>query len=295
MRLSTIGFLGGQALLSIKRNGLMSLASAGTVAVSLFVLGTFLLLTLNANMLAATIESNVEIAVLLDRNAGAAEIKAVSEDVSVLSGVVKVTHITKDEALATMAKQFGEKHNLLQALGGTNPLPDSLIVKVENPRMVGEIAETISKFDFVDKVRYGKGLVEKLFSILDWIRWLGVGVVILLSLAAVFLIAVTVRLTVFARKEEIAIMKYVGASNWFIRWPFFLEGLVLGTLGSLLAAGALYFSYNKLVGYVATTVNFVPLITDPDYLLHILAYLLAGGAALGACGSAVSVRKFLKV
>lgn len=292
--LSTLGFLIGQAMLSIRRNGLMSLASVGTVAVSLFLLGAFLMLALNANMLAGTIESNVEIAVMLSQKASAEEVLGTQEDVAALTGVLAVTRITKDQALQTMSQQFGSKHDLLQSLGGINPLPEALVVKVDHPRRVGEIAETIGRFNHVDKVRYGEGMVENLFSVLDWVRWLGAGLVVLLSLAAVFLIAITVRLTVFARKEEITIMKYVGATNWFIRLPFFIEGLVLGSLGSLLAAAALYLSYNQLVIYVASTVTFVPLITDANYLLNILIYLLVGGATLGACGSVVSVRKFLK-
>ncbi|WP_366923814.1 permease-like cell division protein FtsX [Metallumcola ferriviriculae] len=295
MKFSTFGFLGGQAVSSIRRNGLMSLASIGIVAVSLFLLGTFLMMALNANMMATAIETDVEIAVLLDSNASAAQVQSVSDDVSALGEVINVTHIAKDQALDSMEMRFGEEHDLLQSLGGINPLPDSLIVKVREPRLVGEVADTIGRFNFVDKVRYGQGWVEQLFAVLDWVRWLGAGVVVLLSLAAVFLIAITVRLTVFARKDEIAIMKYVGATNWFIRLPFFVEGLLLGTFGSLLAGIGLYFGYSQLVGYVAATVNFVPMITDMGYLLNILVYLLAGGALLGACGSAVSVRKFLKV
>ncbi|MBO8168450.1 MAG: ABC transporter permease [Thermoanaerobacteraceae bacterium] len=295
MKLTTVKFLIGQALVSIKRNGMMSLASTGTVAISMFVLGTFLLLALNANLVADTIESNVEIAVLLDADATPEEINSTYEDIVALDGVLEVTHIPKEEALDRLSRQFGEEHDLLQALGGVNPLPDSFIVKVENPRMVGEVAEVLSRFNYVDKVRYGKGLVEKLFSILDWVRWLGTAVVVLLSLAAVFLIAITIRLTVFARREEITIMKYVGATNWFIRWPFFLEGLFLGTLGSLLATAALYYSYSYLVGYVAASISFIPLITDREFLLQVLLCLLAGGAVLGAVGSAISVRRFLKV
>ncbi len=295
MKLTTIRFLVGQALSSIKRNGMMSLASIGTVAISMFVLGTFLLLALNANLVADAIETNVEIAVLVHPDASKETIDSTYNDISSLNGVMAVTHVGKDEALAGLEKQFGEGHDLLRSLGGVNPLPDSFIVKVENPRLVSKVADVIGGFSSVDKVRYGKGMIEKLFSVLDWVRWLGAGIAVLLSLAAVFLIAITVRITVFARGDEITIMKYVGATNWFIRLPFFLEGLILGTLGSLLAATAIYFSYSKLVSYVILTVNFIPLITDKEFILQLLLYLLVGGAVLGSIGSAVSVRKFLKV
>jgi len=144
-------------------------------------------------------------------------------------------------------------------------------------------------------VRYGQGLVEKLLSLTHWLRTAGLVIIAAIALAAIFLIATTIRLTVFARRREIGIMKLVGATNWYIRWPFFLEGMMIGFLGAAVAVAAIHIFYGKLTQNIALTISFLPVMKDTAVLYDIYKNLIIMGTALGALGSAISLRRFLKV
>lgn len=273
----------------------MSLASILTVAVSLFICGVFWLLVMNVNYLAYSIESEVEIKAYFHMDTSSEQMEKLTQEISSYEGVREVTFVTRDDALKILRKQFGGEHNLVAALGGENPLPDSLTIKTHTAEDVIPVAERIEKISEFEKVRYGQGVVEKLFAVINWVRLLGVGMMLLLALAAVVLIAITIRLTVYARSKEITIMKYVGATDWFIRWPFLLEGMFLGLTGSLVAVGVLFWSYSALLENVSVTLGFIQLINEADTVWRINLGLLAMGTALGAVGSVVSLRKFLKV
>ncbi|HEX3032744.1 MAG TPA: FtsX-like permease family protein, partial [Bacillota bacterium] len=161
--------------------------------------------------------------------------------------------------------------------------------------LVKTTALAIEKLQGVEKVKYGQGVVEKLFVITRWIRMSGLAIMGLLSLAAVFLISTTIRLTVFARRREISIMKYLGATDWFIRWPFVLEGIMLGLAGALVSVLMLYFGYHSLLQVVTTTLPFVPMQKETSIILNVYELIVALGAVIGALGSLISVRKYLKV
>jgi cell division transport system permease protein len=138
-------------------------------------------------------------------------------------------------------------------------------------------------------------LVEKLFALTNWVRIIGLILIVFLAVSAIFLIATTTRLTFFARRKEINIMKYVGATDWFVRWPFLLEGVILGGIGALLTVGILYLSYGMLTVKLQQTITFLPLVTDSNDMLTIYGVLLGLGVLLGAIGSSISMRKYLRV
>ncbi len=291
----TIAYYFRQAVISMGRNTGMSIAAALTVAIALFILGSFLLLVTNANFIAGVLESNVEIAAYLDVDMPRKDAEQMAQQVAAMDLVADVRLVPKEEGLNQLRKQFGDRHDLLSALGGVNPLPDYLKIKVTEPEGVRAVAEAVAGLEGVEKVNYGELVVYRLFSVIYWVRWLGLGSMILLSLSAVFLVAITVRLTVFARRREINIMKYVGATDWFIRWPFFLEGMFLGLTGALVAVASLYGTYQFLVSNIGPALPFVPLVTDSLTVMRHLAWLLLAGTAVGALGSAISVHRFLKV
>lgn len=295
MKIRTAGYFFRQAFVSLRRNGWMGIAAIATVAITLFIVGIFTLLVLNANFIATGLESNVEIVAFMQVDASRSEVLGVKEQIEAIKGVAQVTLVTKEEGLAALNRQFGKDHDLTSALGGNNPLPDYYRVKAESPDYVQTIARTMEQVAYVDKVDYGQGVVEKLFAVIRWVRYMGSGIVLLLSLGAIFLIATTIRLAVFARRKEINIMKYIGATDWFIRWPFFIEGMILGLMGALLAAGALYFTYDFLLSNLRYSISFIPLISDQMMIVKILLSLLASGALVGALGSVISVRRFLQV
>lgn len=294
MKIRTIGYFFKESLVSLKRNGWMSFASVLTVAISLFVCGVFFLLVLNVNNVADNIESSVEIRAYLQEDTSEEDIDAVKKQIEALPGVKSVDFISRDEALNSLKSQFGDKGDLLDALGD-NPLPNSFTVKTKTADDAVPVAQSMENTNYFEKVRYGQGMVEKLLALISWVRLLGVGIMALLGVAAVVLVAITIRLTVYARKKEITIMKYVGATDWFIRWPFFLEGLFLGLIGSLVAVLLLFWSYSSLLENVSVSLAFIQLVSEPDLLWKISMGMIVAGTSLGALGSVISLRKFLKV
>lgn len=295
MKFRNAGYSFKEAFKSMFRNGWMSAASIATVTVSLIILGAFVLVVANTNYIASQMESDVEIAAYLEVNTPEEETGEVKEAVSDLPGVAEVELIPKEEGLEQLSEQFGEDHDLVAAMGGKNPLPDYILVKAEEPERVASLAKQIQALDYVESVDYGQGVVERLFSLANWIRVGGLVTIVLLAAATVFLIAITIRITIFARKKEIEIMQCVGASRWFIRAPFFLEGLFLGLIGSLMSCLVLYFAYNILIEKIASTMSFIPVVTDINLLVSILLVVLLAGPLVGAVGSMLSLRRFLEV
>ncbi len=295
MKLRTTGYFFKQAGISLWRNFWMSLAAVASVAISMFLLGAFLLLVFNVNYFASSLQSNVEIAVFLQVDTPRQEAYQVRDQVKAMPGVTEVTLVPKEEGLKQLSQQFGGQEELLEATGGVNPLPDYLRIRVADPETIHEVARAIAGLPGVEKVNYGQEVVERLFAVVRWLRWLGAGIILFLGLGALFLIIITIRLTVYSRRREISIMKYVGATDWFIRWPFFLEGLFLGLAGSGCAALAVYAGYNLFLTRAGSALVFIPLLNDRDLLLSSVLSLMAGGALVGAIGSLLSIRRFLKV
>jgi cell division transport system permease protein len=224
-----------------------------------------------------------------------AEVLKVEEQIRGIKGVAEVTLVTKEEGIESLNRRFGQDYDLLSSLGGVNPLPDLYRIKATSPEDVESVAQTLKRVTHVDKVDYGQEMVEKLFAVIRWVRVMGAGTVLLLALAAIFLVATTIRLTVFARRKEIHIMKYIGATDWFIRWPFFIEGMVLGFIGALFAGLALYFTYDFIATNLRYNLTFIPLISDMSLIIRVLGFLLAAGTMVGALGSLISIRRFLQV
>ncbi len=295
MKINTIGYFFREAFASLRRNGWMALASASTAAVALMILGASLLVVLNTDYFATTVESEVEIAVFLNDKVDAQRAFDIGEEIKRVPGVREARFVSKDDALAELKKNFEQKRGVLDTLGENNPLPDKYRVKVDKPEQVRPAADKFGTIEGVAKVKYGQGVVEKLFAITKWVRITGLVVMGLLALAAIFLISTTIRLTVFARRREINIMKYLGATDWFIRWPFILEGIILGLLGSLVAVLVLYFAYYNLNQALLQSFPFVPMQRDMSIILKVYELIIGIGVGLGAIGSMISVRRFLKV
>ncbi|MDN5347759.1 MAG: cell division transport system permease protein [Clostridia bacterium] len=295
MKLRTLGYFVRQAWYSMWRNAWLSLAAMASVAVSLFILGAFLLLAFNVENIARTLQSNVEIAVFLKVETPRQKAIATGEAIRKLPGVTAVDFIPKEEGLRILSQQLGNEHDLLGALGGVNPLPDLFRVRVSDPAEIQTLAAAIASLPEVEKVNYGQAVVERLLQVIRWLRWLGAGLILMLGLGALFLVILTIRLAIYSRRREISIMKYVGATDWFIRWPFLLEGLFLGLAGAGIAGFFLYAGYNFLVQQVRLALVFVPLVTDASLIQMSIWGLVAGGAFIGIAGTYFSMRRFLRV
>ena len=295
MKLRTSEYFIQETLRSLRRNNWMSFASVGTVAVSLFVLGVFLLLVLNMNRLASSLESQVQISVYLADGLSESARKDIASDIEALQGIEEIRYVPKEEAKERLAKRLGDQKYLLDALGEKNPLPDSFEVVLKSPALVETAAAAITRMDGVEQAKYGQDVIEHLFAITRLIRIFGLALMVLLAGATLFIISNTIRLTVFARRKEVAIMKYVGATDWFIRWPFLLEGMVLGFVGGVLAAIALQSFYAAMAAKIYETLAFFPLLPQYPYMYYVSVAILLSGMGIGALGSTISLKRFLKV
>jgi cell division transport system permease protein len=295
MKIRTMEYFIKEALYSLKRNGLMSFASVTTVALSLLILGLFLVMVLNLNNMASALESQVQISVYLQDGLSDFEMREVGTRITKLPGVVQVNFISKEDAMKRFKERLGEQQSLLNALGDANPLPNAFEVKVDRTDRVKTAAQAMMQLKGVENAKYGQEVIEQLFALTKMVRIFGLVIIVFLALAALFIISNTIRITVFARRKEIGIMKYVGATDWFIRWPFLLEGMMLGFGGALLAVLFLNETYGVLIHQVYESLAFLPLIPQYPFITHISVVLLMAGTVIGALGSTISLRRFMKV
>lgn len=295
MKIRTIEYFVREAFSSLRHNAMMSVASVSTVALSLLILGVFLIMVLNLNNMASALESQVQISVYLQDNVNEKEVREVGTKITKLSGVTQVTFVNKEEALTRFKQRLGEQQGLLTALGETNPLPNSFEVKVDKPDRVKPVAQAISQMQGVENAKFGQEIIEQLFNLTKMVRIFGLAIIVFLAFAALFIISNTIRITVFARRKEIGIMKYVGATDWFIRWPFLIEGMILGFCGAAIAVLLLSKSYSMLTEQIYESLAFLPLIPKYPFLTNISIVLMVVGTAIGALGSTISLKRFMKV
>ncbi|QJW48187.1 ABC transporter permease [bacterium BFN5] len=295
MRIRTVEYFIKEAVISLRRNGLMSFASVSTVALSLLILGIFLILVLNLNNMASALESQVQITVYLKDDMSDLEMREVGTRISKLQGVSHVMFVSKEEAMERFKDRLGDQQSLLTALGDTNPLPNAFEVKVDRPERVKAAAKSIGELHGVENTKFGQEVIDQLFKLTKMVRIFGLVLIVFLALAALFIISNTIRLTVFARRKEIGIMKYVGATDWFIRWPFLIEGMILGFGGALIAVLILSRSYSAITQQIYTSLAFLPLIPEDPFIPNISMMMLVVGTAIGALGSTISLKRFMKV
>lgn len=295
MKFRTFGYFIKEGMANLGRNSLMSLASIGSVASALIILGIFLIITLNFNFIVDTVESQVEITAYLDDSLMDEEISRIGRELIQVHGVKEVTFVSREQALKEFREQLGDKEGLLAAMEKDNPLPNSYRIRTQQPEIVKDVANMIGRIEGIAEVKYGKEIVDKLFKITGIIRFVGISVMAVLSIISIFIISNTIKLTVYARRREIEIMKYIGATDWFIRWPFLIEGMVLGFLGSLIAVGVLNVAYYYLFNFVVLNIPIITLLPFDVFLYDLSIWFLGIGTFIGAVGSGISIRRFLRV
>lgn len=286
-----------EGIKNVFRNGWMSIASIAAVTVTLILVGAFLALMLNLNQMAENIEEDVEISVHIDRTADDAQIKVLGKQIEQIDQVATVLFSSKDDELKKLIDSMGEEGRSWELFEQDNPLSHAFIVQAKHPNDTASIASKIESFDGVDEVIYGKDVVERLFQFNKYARTIGVVLIIGLVFTAIFLISNTIKLTIMARSREIGIMKLVGATNGFIRWPFFIEGMLLGILGSLIPIGVITGGYYYIDTNLShqITFNFVKLLPFNPFAWQLSLLIISIGALIGIWGSVMSVRKFLRV
>ncbi len=279
---------------NIGRNRWMTFASISAVTVTLLLVGVFIVMMMNLNKIATNLEEDVEIKVLVDLAANDAAVKELEEKLKSNPNLTDVQFSSNEEELEIMIKGYGEEFALYKQ---GNPLRHVFYVKAATPQDTAKVAKEIEAYDSTYEVKFGEGKIEKLFNVLNTGRNIGIVLIIALLFTAMFLISNTIRLTIVARRQEIEIMKLVGATNNFVRIPFLLEGIWLGILGALLPMILITIAYFNLYDYIQPKLEgelFQPLDKTP-FIFQLNGLLLATGIFIGVWGSFMSVRKFLKV
>ncbi len=292
----TIGYNLKQAFLQIGRNKGMSLASVFAITAMMLILGLFFVITVNVNLFSEMLKSEYdEVEFFLEDGTDADEAQAIMDKFENEPGVQEVAFRSKDDAMKIMKQRWGENGYLLDSLGD-NPLPDSVLVTVDSPENASKITEAAEGMDGIEDVKYYKETVEKLTSISDSLQIGALVVMAFLIVVSVVVVSNTIKLTVFARAREISIMKYIGASNWFIRGPFLVEGIIIGIFSALVSAGVTYLIYDKIVDIIGTDVMTIlscPMVPATYLAMNLVAVFAAMGVSIGACGSIISMRRFL--
>lgn len=282
-----------ESLVSIKRNGLMSLVSISTLALTLSVLGAFILLILWLHGIASTLPDKLEVAVFLEKNAPKQQVMEIRSDIAAMEHVKSATIIPAEIGWEEFKKNMGGQLELSGVEG--NPLPDMIRVRVDDPRFIVGIANKVRAIPLIDEVNEGRDLVEQLVRFADLIKVLGGAAGIVLFLVTTFIISNTIRLTVFARRREIKIMQMVGATNWFIRLPLMFEGMILGAIGGALACGLIYAAASYIVKVVTRVMPLLAQFSVNVEPTQFVGGLTVVGCLVGAVGSMISIRRFLKV
>ncbi|KGF47499.1 cell division protein FtsX [Veillonella montpellierensis DNF00314] len=295
MKIRTSNYFIKEAIKSMKRNGLMTLASISTVALSLFMLGVFICGVVNLNNMAASLENEVQISIYLKDDLSTDQIMAVGKKIKAIPRIKEIKFVNKEEAMKEFKERLGDQQQLVNALNGVNPLPNSYVLTFENPEDVKTTAKMVAQFPGVESSHYGQDVVEELFKVTQVIRIGGIILIAFLAAATLFIISNTIRLTVFARRKEIAIMKYVGATNSFIRWPFLIEGMLLGAIGGLIAIACVWEFYHFITVEVSESLAFFPLIPMYPFFYQLMGVLLGVGIVVGAIGSTISLKQYMKV
>ena len=281
-----------EVITNIKRNPMMSIASISTVMVLCLILGMFTVLIANLEALTDELAGAMQIKVYMDDKFTTADINAFRTKAYGIGHVDKVTFVPKDEAFKKLRERLNAKLSLDDLEG--NPLPDAFQIPVDDPKFLEEVAHKISAIEHVATVDYGREEAKKLMRLNTILRWVGLVILIMLFASTLLIVSNTIRLTVFARRKEIDIMQLVGAADWFIRWPFILEGVLQGVLGAGMAAVLLDISYRMIVPGLQKSITFLPIL-EPNVIMPLLIMaLILLGCLVGAMGSLISVNRYLK-
>jgi cell division transport system permease protein len=289
---------GGRYFLSegaqaFRRNGLMSLAAVTTTVVTLLALGAALIVASTLEYIARQLESQVQAVVYVKDGLSGAAVDALRARLASLPGVTSVVYVSKGEALDRLRKTLGSDVHMRDVLA-RNPLPASFVVDADRPDRLDGIAAAARHLPGVETASYGGSTAVRLLALTRMVRLGGAAVGAALALVALVIIASTIRLTVFARRAEIEVMRLVGATAWFIRWPFVVEGAITGACGAAVAFAAVAGLYALVVHGARDSLPFLPLPGPEQVALSLSWKLMAWGIVIGVVGSLLAVRRYLR-
>lgn len=302
MRISTVGYTMKQGVKNIGRNKLFSLASVATMAACIFLFGLFFSVILNFNYIVKKAEEGVAITVFFEENLEDSKVEAIGDALRNRDDVLKVTYVSADEAWDTFKDEyFGESKDLAEGFKDDNPLAgsDNYEVYMKDVESQKEVVKFAEGLDGVRKVNKSDVVAKTLSSVNKLILYVSAAIILILLIVTVFLISNTVTIGITVRKEEIAIMKYIGAKDYFVRGPFIVEGILIGLVGAAIPLAGLYVVYDKAIDYIMTRFSILNNILDFMPVWDVYKILLPTGLLLGVgigfIGSFFTIRKHLKV
>lgn len=286
------------AFKSVFRNLSLSIASISCISITLVLVAVAILLKENVDGFTSDIERDVTIVVFIERNTSEEDINTLKTNIESLSNIESITFLSKNDIKKEMSTDAEEISKILEEYTDeNNPLLDEYLVKVKETEKISITAKEIQNMDKVYQVKYGEGMVEELVKIFDIVKKIMIIVVVSLVVVTAFLISNTIKISINSRKRQIEIMRLVGASNTYIKLPFFIEGIILGVLGSILpVVGVSYgyiYLYDKMNGVLFTEV--ISLINPDNILLNLIIVTSLIGIVVGALGSSRAVRRHLKI
>lgn len=299
MKIRTLKYIFNDGVKNVYKNRLMSLASISTIMASLLIFGIFYLMIINVKYNVMNLNEQPEMQVFCNPELDDIGVRLVHNTLTRNDNIAEVTMVTKEQAFEKVKEMLDDDADLLEGMDNSF-LPVSFIIKLDDIENSDEIVKELSRINGVDKVTYPQKTIEFISKFTRWIQAISILLTTVLLVVSVFIISNTIKLTVFARRKEISIMKYIGATNWFIRWPFIIEGILIGFIGAVVSFLVSGYFYNEIE--TKFTSELAQLGTDIITLLKfnevslpmILLYLLLG-CTVGAFGSMISIRKYLKV
>jgi len=299
MKIRTARYIIKEGIKNTYKNKLMSLASISIVTASLVLFGIFWLMVTNLNHNAETLKEQPEMRVFCEYELEDSVISTIEQAIKGVENVESLTLVTPKEAFAKFKETLGENADVLEGFDETL-VSASFIVKLRDTSKSEETIEQLKKIEGVRKVSYAKDIVEAISKLTYWAKLITSSLTIILVAVSVFIISNTIKLTVFARRKEINIMKYIGATDWFIRWPFVVEGVIIGMIGAFVAFLMTRYGYNTLEvkfnsDLQGITRNFITLVSTSELSRTMITLYALIGGVVGALGSLISIRKYLRV
>lgn len=285
-----------QGIKGLTSNSLMTLASIGIVIASLVLFGVFVLFGMNINSVGEQIKSQCEINVYMPNDMSRDDVRAIGSSLSEIEYVKEAQLYTKEERLQNYKEGIHQDQaEVITTLEEDNPLRDAYVLELTDVRKANEVAEAAAKIEGVEEVTNRQDLIRKILSITNTIKHVSVWLLMILAAISVFIISNTIKLGMFSRRKEINIMKFVGATDWFIRWPFIIEGMFLGAVGAVVATVIVMIGYGSVFTTIQEFMGNIRLLETSEVANVVTIGFLIMGIGIGMAGSAMSIRKHLHV
>ena len=299
MRYNVISYLIGEGFKSTFKQKKMTSASIIIMCATMFIFGLFFVIGENVNSVIQQIEEQQGIQIFIDEEATETDIETLGNEIRNIDGVNKVTFVSKEDALNSVKAVFDDNQGLLEGWDEENPFPASYFVTLTDLSLNEQVQEKIYALDNVDEIASENNTINRLQELANGIQIMTVIILALLIIISIFIISYTIKLTVHARRREISIMKYVGATNGFIRGPFIVEGIIIGLISAIITLIILGLSYNAVMGGIGESVLIqsigIGLLSFSEMFFLVLTVYLVLGIGIGILGSVISMRKYLKV